>query len=135
MVKKIKTRKPKNAQTQSQLVSAEQMSIAREIEYIIGRAQEGDARVVSLAKLILFSTHTGDAWILDAEDKTALCLAKSGERQDFKVAETSSNFRIEWTYGYQIEGDYFTVIDHSGQIRSITGYPVCEIAKAEGRAT
>lgn len=133
MVKRIKIRNKKGAETQRQFVSAEQFNITREIEYIIGRAQEYDSRVVSLGYQVLFSTQSGDAWILDGEDHSALCLARSGERQVFNIVETAANFSIEWTANYQIEGENFIVIEQPGQIRTIVGYPVQEILQAVRR--
>jgi hypothetical protein len=80
--------------------------------------------------LILFSTETGDAWILDPEDSLALCLARDGDRQPFTVTETATNFGIEWNAEYRIEGDRFIVAEQSGRIRTIIGYPTREILRA-----
>ena len=49
--------------------------VLREVDYIVGRAAESDARVVTLGQLVFFSTQTGDAWLLDPEDHLALPLA------------------------------------------------------------
>ncbi len=132
-----KHRKPKqaeNTRTQRQLLSREQLSISREADYIIQRAQESDARIVSLGALVLFSTQSGDAWILDTEDELALCLTRLGERQPFRIIETQTNFSIEWTANYRIEDEGFVVIEQSGQIRTIFGYPTHEILRAIQRA-
>jgi hypothetical protein len=45
--------------------------IHREIRYITERAQDEDSRLVSLGKLVLFSTRTRDAWPLAVEFKSA----------------------------------------------------------------
>jgi len=44
------------------------MNIKKEIDYIISCASKEDSRTVQLGGLILFSTLTGDAWILDKDD-------------------------------------------------------------------
>jgi hypothetical protein len=36
-----------------------------EVRYVQDRAAEHDSRVVTLPQLLLFSTQTGDAWLLD----------------------------------------------------------------------
>lgn len=120
----------KSHRTQRQFLSPEQINITREVDYIIQRAQEHDARLVVLGSLILFSTETGDAWILDREDKSALCLARDGEKQTFTVFDTTTKFGIEWTATYHIDGDAFIVGEESGQIRTIIGYPTREIIQA-----
>ena len=130
MKKRKKSKRVKNVQTQTQLLNQEQMSISREANYIIQRAQENDARLVRLGTLILFSTQSGDAWILDTEDELALCLAKLGEKQPYQIIETPTNFGIEWAGNYHIEGEKFVVMESSGQVRTIFGYPTREILRA-----
>lgn len=52
----MSAKKAKKSQTQKQVLRKEQVSVSKEAEYIIRRAQEMDARVVRLGALILFST-------------------------------------------------------------------------------
>ena len=110
-----------------QVLSSSEASLTHEVEYIISKAQEHDSRVVRFGGLILFSTETGDAWILDFEDGLALCLARDGDREDFYIAETEKRFEIEWKAEYKIEGNLFTVVTKDGRIRSIFGYPTKQI--------
>ena len=42
--------------------------LADEVRYIQRRATEYDGRFVNIGQLILFSTDTGDAWVLDTSD-------------------------------------------------------------------
>ena len=106
-----------------------QVSIRREADYIVMRAQGNDSRVVGLNQLLLFSTSTGDAWMLDPEDGLALCLARDGEKQEYTIVETDMNFGIKWSAQYRIEGGSFIVYDESGPTRTILGYPTYEIMK------
>ena len=39
--------------------------LADEVRYIQRRAADYDSRIVTIGQLILFSTKTGDAWLLD----------------------------------------------------------------------
>jgi hypothetical protein len=80
------------------MLDAKDTNIGREADYIIGRAQQRSAHFVSLGPIALFSTETGDAWMLDAGDGTALCLARDGERQDFHVTDTPDQFQVEWAW-------------------------------------
>ena len=68
--------------------------------------------------------------MLDYKEGVALCLAKDGEKLPFRIAETPEKFAIEWNVTYQIEGDKFVVIQNSGIVRTIIGYPTEEILKA-----
>jgi hypothetical protein len=129
-----KRRKARAPRTRRQIVHREQMSITGEANYIIGRARDYDARVVTLGPLIFFSTGTGDAWMLDPEDGLALCLAQGGEAQPFTITETATTFSVEWKASYQIDGDMFIVTERPGRIRAISGYPTSEILQAARRA-
>jgi len=130
MGKRKKPKQARNVQAQKQLSSRDQVSISREADYIVQRAQESDARIVKLGALVLFSTQSGDAWLLDTEGGLALCLARMGERQPFRIIESATNFSIEWAANYRIEGERFVVIEQSGRVRTIIGYPTREILRA-----
>lgn len=109
------------------MLSRDQVSIVGEIDYIIGKAQECDCRVVRLGNLILFSTQTGDAWLLDPDDGLALCLSRDGERQDYSALETATSFQIGWNAQYRVEDEVFVVVTQDGRMRSILGYPTRKI--------
>jgi hypothetical protein len=114
----------------AQRLRPEQANIKSEVKYIVRRAAKHDARLVTFGPLVFFSTETGDAWMLDPDDKLALCLARDGEAQAAQITETEAHFAIEWTSTYRIQGEAFIVIDQTGRTRSIVGYPADEILKA-----
>ena len=122
-------RKKRALRERRQILSQPRVNITGEANYIIERAQEHQARLVSLGPLIFFSTETGDAWVLDPADSLALCLARNGERQAFTITETTTQFAIDWQANYQIEGNQFIVFEKSGQTRTIAGYPLREIKR------
>jgi hypothetical protein len=130
MAKRKKPPKSRPARTQVQVVNRKKVNIQEEASYIIDRAKERDGRIVTLGSLILFSTETGDAWMLDPEDGFALCLARDGVEQPFTIFDTPTQFGIEWNADYQIDGDAFIVADRSGGVRTIIGYPTREILQA-----
>jgi len=135
MAKHKKRKKSKISRPKKKKLNREQISITGESNYILNRAQNYESLVVSLGSLIFFSTETGDAWMLDYKDGLALCLAKVGEKQPFRIVETPEKFAIEWNVTYQIEGDKFVVIQKSGQVRTILGYPTEEILKTIQRVS
>ena len=71
--------------------------------------------------------------MLDPADGLALCLARSGDPQPFTITETSTTIGIEWNANYRIEGAVFSVVERSGQVKSILGYPTREIVQAARR--
>jgi hypothetical protein len=64
-----------------------QSDINAEVAYVQGLASEGIERIVRLGPLLLFATDTGDAWLLDADDHTALPLARSGSPLPVRILE------------------------------------------------
>jgi hypothetical protein len=122
------TRKKPTERVQS--VTRAELSIGREVEYIIGLAQAREGRVVTLGQLVLFSTESGDAWMLDPGDGSALPLARDGDDLERQIEETEERFAIGWTHSYSLQGDAMLVLDHAGRGRSIWGYPVREIKGA-----
>jgi hypothetical protein len=104
--------------------------LAEEIRYIQRRAAEHDGRFVTVGSLALFSTDTGDAWLLDPEDHRAARLARDGDPEEVYFEETDTRFAIGWKGEYRIDGDAFVYIDRdSGRIVTILGYPIHRIAE------
>ena len=95
------------------------------MRYIQRRAADYDGRIVSIGQLILFSTETGDAWLLDAADRLAARLARNGESEPIHIEEPDSTFAIGWKGRYHIEGSSFVYSDRdTGRVTTILGYPV-----------
>ncbi len=111
--------------TAERMLSAEETSLQKEVDYILQRARAGDSRVVGFHKLVLFSTATRDAWMLDWEDELAICLMKDGTPQLYELGETHRNFAIQWQGRYHIRGGMFAYIDNATptHARVIGGYP------------
>ncbi len=119
---------------QQRVLGPGEMSALKEVEYIIRRAQAGEGRVVTIRELLLFSTPGGDAWLLDTDDDFAMCLARDGHRQPYKIVETATQFAIDWPAAFSLEGDGFTVHERTGKTSTIMGYPLDEIRAAIARS-
>jgi hypothetical protein len=111
----------------------EQVDVSAEAAYITRRAQDHDTRVVTFGQLVFFSTESGDAWMLDPEDGLARCLARGGEPLPAGIIETPEQFGIEWNATYRIEGEALVVMENTGRVRAIFGYPLAEIRQASAR--
>jgi len=103
-----------------------------EVRYIVDRATRGDSRVVGLGQLVFFSAHEGDAWALDPDDGSALCLAHAGEAQPVHIEETADRFAVEWTHSYRIQGSMMT-FSAGGKTMVVDGYPTEEILRTVRR--
>ena len=111
-------------------IEGKDFHLADEIRYIQHRAAEHDGRFVTVGPLALFSTDTGDAWLLDAEDHLAVRLARDGDPEHVHFEETDTRFAIGWKGEYRIDGSAFIYMDRdSGRIVSILGYPIRRIAE------
>jgi len=77
-------------------VEGKSFRLADEVGYIQRRAAAHDGRIVTIGQLVLFSTETGDAWLLDPADRLAARLARDGESEPIHIEETDTTFAIGW---------------------------------------
>jgi hypothetical protein len=111
-------------------IGGKDFRLADEIRYIQLRAAAYDGRFVTVGPLALFSTDTGDAWLLDPADHLAARLARDGDPEPIHFEETDTTFAIGWKGNYSIDGDAFVFIDNdSARIVTILGYPTARIAQ------
>ena len=114
-----------------QVVDAKGFRLADEVRYIQGKAADHDGRLVVIGQLVLFSTDTGDAWLLDVTDQLAVRLARDGDPEAIHLEETDTTFAIEWKGRYSIDGPAFVYADRdAGRVTTILGYPTQRIAQA-----
>jgi hypothetical protein len=106
------------------MVDAKNFRLTDEVRYILRRAAKHDGRVVTIGQLVLFSTETGDAWLLDPSDQLAARLARNGTPNHSTSKKTRPAFTIDWKGSYRIEGAAFVYRDpETGQLAIIHGYP------------
>jgi hypothetical protein len=72
---------------EKQWVEGKTFRLADEVRYMQRRAAQRQSRIVTIGQLVLFSTETGDAWLLDPSDLLAAPgpgwrSAISGDRRD-----------------------------------------------------
>jgi hypothetical protein len=114
------------------MVDGKSFRLADEVRYIQRRAAKHDGRIVSVGQLVLFSTETGDAWLLDPLDHLAARLARDGDPEPIHVEDTDTTFAIEWKGQYHIEGGTFVYVEgQSGRMTAIFGYPTRKLAQLE----
>lgn len=111
-------------------VEGKSFRLADEIRYIQNKAADHDSRVVSFAQLLLFSSETGDAWLLDVSDQLAARVARDGDPESIQLEETDANFAVGWKGTYRIDGSAFIYTDReTRRVTTILGYPTQAIAR------
>ena len=131
--RKKKRRKGKSPATKLQVLRKKEISINREAGYIVESAQQGEAKVVTIGKLLFMSTAEGDAWVLDPEDHLALRLAELGEPLTYRIMETEATFAVEWNAQYSLTDSGFVVQDRDGKVTVLPSYPMQQIRDGERR--
>src|SRR5580692_3377304 len=76
-----RTRKAIKRGPGQRIVEGKSFRLADEVRYIQRRAADRDGRIVTIGQLVLFSTETGDAWLVDPADQLAARLAREGENE------------------------------------------------------
>ncbi len=113
-------------------VVGKSLRLADEVRYIQRRAAGHDGRVVSIGQLVLFSTETGDAWLLDTADQLAAPLARDGDPEPIHIEENDTTFAIGWKGHYRIEGGAFIYVDRdSGRVTTTLGYPTHKLIQID----
>jgi hypothetical protein len=111
-------------------VDGKSFRLADEVCYIQRRAAVYDGRIVTIGQLVLFSTETGDAWLLDPSDQLAAQLARAGDPEPIHIEENDTTFTIDWKGHYRIEGPAFVFLDRDkGRATTILGYPTQKLAQ------
>ena len=125
-------RKPIRRGPGQRIVEGKSFRLADEVRYIQRRAADHDGRIVSIGQLVLFSTETGDAWLLDPTDRLAVRLARDGDSEPIHIEETDTTFAIGWTGRYRIDGPAFVYSDQdTGRVATILGYPTERLIQTE----
>ena len=113
-----------------QRVDGASFHLIDEVRYIQERAAEQDSRVITLPQWLLFSTQTGDAWLLEPADHLAVPLARDGDPLPVYIEETDKNFTIGWTGTYSIDGRAFVYSErNSSRVCTMLGYPTRHIVE------
>lgn len=123
------TRRPRKPGRDTRWVKGAQWRLTAEVRYIQRCAAAYDSRIVTIGPVVLFSTETGDAWVLDPADHLAMQAAREGEPLPVQIEETATRFTIGWGGQYHIEGPAFVyVAKDTRTARAILGYPTRLIA-------
>src|ERR1700731_641956 len=87
-------RKPIRRGPGKRIVEGKSFRLADEVRYIQRRAADYDGHIVTIGQLVLFSTETGDAWLLDPADRLAARPAREGESEWILFQETNTTSAV-----------------------------------------
>ena len=109
-------------------VEGKKFRLADEVRYIQRRAANHESRIVTIGQLLLFSSETGDAWLLDAGDHLAAPLARDGEPLSVDIEESDTGFSVNWMGSFRIESEAFIYRPKkSRNVRTTLGYPIQQV--------
>lgn len=102
-------------------VDAKTFHLTDEVRHMQRRAAERRGPIVTIGPLLLFSTDSGDAWILDPADHLSTRIAEEGVPRPVQINETEPSFVVGWQGTYEILGTAF-VFSHleSGRVTTIS---------------
>ena len=109
------------------LLPAEMVDYAAEAKLVQQRASLGQPSAIRIGLIVLFSTATRDAWMIEVQTGSAARLACAGEIRPIPIEETSGKFEIAWDSRHRLDDDNFTVIENDGNTETFSGYPVAQI--------
>jgi len=119
-VTKRTTRKTIKRGPGKRMVEGRNYRLAGEVRYIQRKAANDDSRAVSIGQVVLFSTATGDAWVVDRSEQLAVRVAREGDPEPIHIEDTETTFRIGWKGQYRIDADAFVYLDaYTGRITTI----------------
>ncbi len=119
-----------NAGSNRRWVEGRDFHLADDVRYIQRLATERDSRIVTIGPLLLFSTESGDGWILDPADRLAMRVAEAGDPRPARIEETEESFAVGWQGRYEIMGSAFVFSDDEcGRVTTVLGYPTRQLAR------
>lgn len=119
----------------SQILAAaeknKEASLREKIVNLQEKAVAGQASFYTLGAFILFTTATGDGWVLEITEMDAVQVASNGEKLDVIIEESPETIEINWTYHFVLKDKKFVARSYANnEITSWESYPTHSIASA-----
>ena len=103
-------------------------SVKIEVEKIQANAGAGKGAVLALGVFVLFSTTSGDAWLLEVTDMDAIQVAQGGEKLEVLIEENPETIEINWTHKFAVKNKKFILTSYQDKSEEIKkDYPVHSI--------
>lgn len=100
-------------------------SVKTEVEKIQKSAAVKKGAVLALGVFVLFSTTSGDAWLLEVTDMDAIQVAQGGEKIAVQIEENPETIEINWTHKFDVKNKKFILTSYKDKSEDIReDYPV-----------
>ena len=94
-------------------------SVKIEVEKIQEIASAKKATVLALGVFVLFSTASGDAWLLEVTDMDAIQVARGGEKLAVQIEENPETIEINWTHKFDVQNKKFILTSYKDKSEEI----------------
>jgi hypothetical protein len=94
-------------------------SITVEVKKIQESAVAKKAAVLTLGVFVLFSTTSGDAWLLEVTDMDAIQVAQGGEKLAVEIEENPETIEINWTHKFEVKNKKFILTSYKDKSEEI----------------
>jgi hypothetical protein len=85
----------------------------------------------TLGVFVLFSTATGDGWLLEVTEMDAIQVAKGGESIAVEIVENPETIEINWTHKFAVRHKNFVLTAYADKSeQTMTDYPTQRISAA-----
>jgi hypothetical protein len=83
------------------------------------------------ARLVVFTTTDGDAWLLEPNDELVMCLCWHGKARPYRIRDEGREVEMQWDGEFELRGAFFEVFTELPEIgsRLIAGYPTDALRK------
>ena len=78
------------------------LDLPKECDYIVSKAQAGENAMVLIGALVFLAYTTGDAFVLDIEDKFACPLCDEGEKLRYPLFDTGTTWVFVWPWRFSV---------------------------------
>ena len=75
--------------------------------------------MLALGVFVLFSTTSGDAWLLEVTEMDAIQVAKSGEKLAVQIEENPETIEINWTHKFDVKNKKFILTSYKDKSEEV----------------
>lgn len=108
-----------------------QPSLRNEIEKIQLDAMANKNIIRTLGVFVLFSTESGDGWVLEITDMDAVQVAAAGKKLDIEIDENSETIEVNWSHKFDVKDKKFVLTAYKDNAETVVeNYPTHAIHAA-----
>lgn len=118
----------KSQSDQSTQLQAQKVSINEEVAKLQTAAANHEVTLKVIGVFIFFSTKEGDAWLLELSEMDAVRVAKSGEKIEVEINESTETIEVNWSHQFTVKDKVFTTTAYADKaVETYNNYPTASI--------